>query len=322
VRQVPSSYVLNKFYTYAGAPKFRKFDGNYNASCPICREGKSWLKKKRLYFYPTTSSFYCFNCNRSWNALNWIISVSGLSKEEILTEMEGEDNCNEILLNNAPRKMFSGEQPHLPHDSINIEDEQQLIFYGVNPNFQDVIEYGNSRRLFTAINRCNKYYVSLTDKFHKNRLCIPYLNRDKKIIFYQTRKVSTDDSPRYLNKVGFDKSVFGIDRINVDIPYIFIFEGPLDAMFVKNGVSVAGLTTTDLQNKQLNEFPFHERIWILDNPNIDQTSKQKTVELLGRKEKVFKWPLNLPFKDFNECAVFQNKNEIELDFILDNLYIY
>lgn len=322
MKQVPPSYVLSKFYTYAGGPKFRKFDGNYNASCPICREGKSWLKKKRLYFYPTTSSFYCFNCNKSWNALNWIISVSGLSKEEIFSEIDMGNITHEISLDTKTTKTFHRETPTLPHDSINIEDTQQQIFYGVNPNFQNIIEYANSRRLFTAVNRCNKYYASLTDNFHKNRLCIPYLDRDKKIIFYQTRRVIEDDSPRYLNKVGFDKSIFGIDRVNPDIPYIFIFEGPLDAMFVKNGVGIAGLVSTDLQNKQLREFPFYEKIWILDNPHKDETAKQKIVELLNRKEKVFKWPLNLPFKDFNEFAVFENKNEIETNFILSNLYAH
>jgi hypothetical protein len=93
-------------------------------------------------------------------------------------------------------------------------------------------------------------------------------------------------------------------------------------MFVKNGVGIAGLVSTDLQNKQLREFPFHEKIWILDNPNKDETAKQKIIELLNRKEKVFKWPLNLPFKDFNEYAVFENKNEIEINFILNNLYVY
>lgn len=322
MKQIPAAYVLNKFYTYAGNPKFRKFDGNYNASCPICREGKSWLKKKRLYFYPTTSSFYCFNCNRSWNALNWIIQVTGQSREEVLEEALSDDTSTEVFLPSSSfQSGYKRDVPSLPHDSINIEDKQQQNFYGINSFFQNVLEYAQTRRMLTAVNRCNKFYVSLTDNFHKNRLCIPYLDRNKKIVFYQTRAVTADNSPRYLNKVGFDKSIFGIERVSQEIPYIFLFEGPIDAMFVRNGVSIAGLSLTDTQQKQLLEFKFHEKIWVLDNPSIDSSAKEKTIELLKRKEKVFKWPNNLPFKDFNEYAVFQNLNEISIDFITENLYV-
>jgi hypothetical protein len=43
--------------------------------------------------------------------------------------------------------------------------------------------------------------------------------------------------------------------------------------------------------------------------------------LLHNKEKVFKWPINSPFKDFNEWAVRENLNEIPPDYILNSLYI-
>ena len=87
MRQLPGSYILNKFYTYSGAPAYNKFTSTYYASCPICREGKSFLKKKRLYYYPTSNTFYCFNCSRSWHALAWIEAVSGMSREEIEAEV-------------------------------------------------------------------------------------------------------------------------------------------------------------------------------------------------------------------------------------------
>jgi hypothetical protein len=316
---LPASYILNKFYTHAGDPSFRKQDGIYNASCPVCREGKSWLKKKRLYFYPTTSSFYCFNCNQSWSALNWIKNISGLSTEEIYLEANSQhlsvDVTDRIL---SPGKVIK-EKPILPHDSINLEDSVQSNYYQNNEVFNSVVKYLKSRRLDSAVNRCGKYYVSLTDHFHKDRLCIPYLDRNNKIIFYQTRSVQAE-GPRYLNKIGYEKSVFGIERIDPDKPYIFLFEGPLDAVFIKNGVSLAGLNLTQFQEKQLLEFPFHDRIWVLDNPNIDESSKVKITSLLKNKQKVFRWPTNTPYKDFNEWAVKEEIDEISSDFIMNNLY--
>jgi len=50
-----------------------------------------------------------------------------------------------------------------------------------------------SRRLDTAINRPDNLYASLTDKVHKNRLVIPFINEKEEIEFYQTRTVTTSD---------------------------------------------------------------------------------------------------------------------------------
>jgi hypothetical protein len=318
MKQLPGQYVLSKFYTYSGEPVFRKFDGNYNASCPVCREGKSWLKKKRLYFYPTTNSFYCFNCNKSWNALNWISEVSNLSREEVLLEAQSGGFSTGIEVS-IEHKQAKKERLKLPHDSINLFNSLQQNFYLKNEHFKQCLEYVNSRRMDTAINSSKHFYVSLTDTFHGNRLCIPYTDRSGKIVFYQTRSVDGSE-PRYLNKIGSDKSVFNLDRIDINLDKIFLFEGPIDAMFVKNGVSLAGLVMTKTQESQLSEFLFHEKIWILDNPQKDEAAKDKIFQLLKAKQKVFRWPLNSPYKDFNEWAVKEGRDEIPLEFIVNSLY--
>jgi len=171
--------------------------------------------------------------------------------------------------------------------------------------------------MHTAINKSPNLFISLTDSTHANRLCIPFYDRNKKIAFYQTRALDKTE-PRYLGKTGYDKTVFGIDRIDLDIPYIFIFEGPIDAMFVRNGVAVAGINLTRTQSEQLSEFYFHKRIWVLDNPSLDSTSKQKTEELIERNETVFSWNIGCGYKDFNEWAIFEDLDEIDYQKIVKN----
>lgn len=320
MRQLPGSYILNKFYTYSGAPAYNKHTSTYNASCPVCREGKSFLKKKRLYYYPTSNTFYCFHCIKSWNAFNWIEAVSGMSREEIEAEVLSGDTSFDITDNIKNNKIKKKELPSLPLDSINLCDPLQKQYYGTNIYFQKALEYIIERKLDTAINKSSSYYISLTDYFHKNRLCIPYYNRDKKIVFYQTRALDGTE-PRYLNKVGYDKTIFGIERVDTSLDYLFLFEGPLDAMFVSNGISVAGLVLTGEQEKQLNEFPFHEKIWVLDNPRFDEAAKENIYKLISNKQKVFKWPTDKPYKDFNEWCVKENVNSIDYNFILKNLYV-
>lgn len=319
MNQIPSSYLLDKFYTYAGEPSYNKYTKVYNGSCPICREGKSWLKKKRLFYYPSTNTFYCFNCSRSWNSYTWIYDVTGMSKEEIYSEINSgnssKDISNEALEVNTYKKK---QTPTLPYDSININDSQQRVFYKNNSFFNKAIDYIKERKLNTAINKSSSYYISLTDNFHKNRLCIPYFDINKKIVFYQTRSLDGTE-PRYLNKIGCDKTLFGIERIDTELEYIFLFEGPMDAMMVRNGVAVAGLTLTETQKKQLMEYPFHKKIWVLDNIRIDNAAKEKITKMILSGEKVFRWP-DLPYKDFNEWAVKENLDEIDYNIIVNNIY--
>jgi hypothetical protein len=318
VNQIPSNYLLEKFYTYAGGPAYNKFTKVYHGSCPICREGKSWLKKKRLFFYPTTNSFFCFNCSKSWNAYSWLYQVTGMTKEDIQAEIQSgdcsRDISNEILNKPFTRKILSS----LPYDSINIMDERQKVFYGTNRYFQAAVEYIKERKLNTAINRSPSYYISLKDNFHKNRLCIPYYDTDNKIVFYQTRALDGSE-PRYLNKIGYDKTVFGIERVDPNIDYLFLFEGALDAMMVKNGLAVAGLTLTESQERQLANFPFHQKIWVTDNPRLDEAAKQNLIKLVQSKQKAFKWPQK-PYKDFNEWAVKEDLNEIDYNIIVNSTY--
>jgi hypothetical protein len=318
VNHIPSNYLLEKFYTYAGAPSYNKFTKVYCGSCPVCREGKSWLKKKRLFFYPTTNSFYCFNCTKSWNSYTWLYTVTGMTKEEIQAEVRSGDSSRDITQDITKKKTFNRQSMVLPHDSINLNELQQRSYYGSNEYVKLALGYIEKRKLNTAVNRSPSYYISLTDNFHANRLCIPYYDIDKKIVFYQTRSLDGTE-PRYLNKVGCDKTLFGIERIDPNLDYIFLFEGPIDAMMVKNGVAVAGLTLTESQEKQLAQFPFHQKIWVLDNLKIDNAAKEVVTKMILEGKKVFRW-LDKPYKDFNEWAVAENLNEIDYNIIIENLY--
>ena len=47
---LPQEYVVQKFCQYAGYPRYSKRTNVWAAGCPICREGTSWGKKRRLNY--------------------------------------------------------------------------------------------------------------------------------------------------------------------------------------------------------------------------------------------------------------------------------
>lgn len=316
--RLPESFVLNKLYSYSYEPTYNKFTNTYNAGCPICKEGKSLGKKKRLFYYPETNTFHCFNCSKSWSAYNWVINACNMSSEDI--EEEVSTNSFSTDIGNRPmRSSFKKSLPDLPYDSINIFDPLQQQFYLNNKKFSEAFNYVKKRLLDQAVNKSPNLFISLTDFVHKNRICIPFYSLDGKIVFYQSRSIDAT-IPKYLGKHGYEKTLFGMERISIDIPYIFIFEGPIDAMFVKNGVAAAGINLTDVQKSQLLNFPFHKIIWVLDNPRFDETANRKTTELVMNRQKVFRWTDDMPYKDFNEMCTKKNIFEIDYNIIIENTF--
>lgn len=324
---LPAEYVEQYVQQYVGYVKSRS-NGRLNGGCPFCKEGNSWGKQSRFWYDPeregVSGTCLCYNCGYCNGSANFISEVSGLTYREINTELMDYDivpkdlayNLKSIPIVTTPTKI-------LPTDSINLFDKTQLDYYKDEPIVKTALEYIKLRKLEHAPSRPKSLYVSTEDFVHKNRLIIPYYY-DNQVQWYQTRRLLDDDSSNYLSKGHSEKILPNMDNIDVDYPYIFMFEGYIDSMFVKNSSCVSGITKegdftlTDFQKNQLALFPTHEIIWVLDSPFLDETAKVKTQALLDNGERVFEWPTKFgeKYKDFNNIIVDTNLQEIPSDFIL------
>jgi hypothetical protein len=329
---LPVEYTEQYIYQYVGYVK-KTSKGSLNGGCPLCNEGKSWGRKSRFHYDPDYegegTTCKCWNCGINMTSMKFIMTITGMTFNEIKEECQDYDvipRDYSKAMNQEVRKAFVPST--LPQNSINLSDPVQVAFYKDEVVVQIALNYIKERKLDVAVNRPKAFYVSLEDYTHKNRLIIPYYSYGK-IIWYQTRKLLDDDSEKYLSKGGAPRSLYNIDDIDPDIPYIFIFEGAIDSMFVLNGTCVSGISESnkdnifaELQLEQLRRYPFHRKVYIIDDPEHDLAAKVKTEMLIKRGELVFIWPkkFSKAFKDFNEMAVGLNKTKIPHKFIMGNLY--
>jgi hypothetical protein len=325
---IPEEYTIQKFFQLAGYPKQKHNGRIIEGGCPVCKEGKSWGRKRRLYFMVNDNHIFCHNCGWSGNPINFIKEVDGLSYNQILDEAREYD----VLPDSVDKEEYKPRETvdhTLPKDSINVYDTGQIEYYMDDGNVMGVRELAKKRGLFTAVNKPKTLWVSVTDFIHKNRLVIPFYDSANQIVFYQSRTVFKNEKlPKYLSKVGADKTLFNINNVTDDIDSIFIFEGPIDACFVKNGIAVAGIqensdtSMTQAQQDQLKQFGLWDKIWALDSQWQDNAAKLKTKKLADQGHSVFIWPekYGKQFKDFNDMAVALDTNEIPYKFILDNTY--
>lgn len=328
---LPQTYVEAYVYTYAGYVKYNRTSNIYNGGCPFCHEGDSWGRKSRFYYIPDKGQIICHNCGYFSDPKTFIRNVAGLSNREILKEIREYDviptDLKKKLEDNSLQDLIGSISHTLPSNSINLKDKHQVKYYKDNPILRKTIKYLHNRRLVNAVNAPETFYLSLDDRVHANRLIIPYHDHRGQIIWYQTRKINGDDSEKYLSKSGSDRSLYGISNIDKNIPYIFMFEGAIDAMFVKNGSAVSGIQErsevlyTGIQHEQIKAFPFHEVIWVLDSPYQDDTANLKVQILLKQNQKVFDWPEDIgrKYKDVNDWCVGEGLDEIPYKIFVDNI---
>lgn len=315
---ISQEFLIETFYSFCKRPTHKKYQNVFNAECPICKEGRSTGRSRRLFYFPHKQYFYCHNCVKSWKPLEWVKEVTSWTFSEIIKKNDEKNKTiKPIFVYSKPIKadlVISD----LPENCIDLSDNAQIEFYKDNKFVKLALEYCQKRRLFTAINRCKKLYISLEDKVHKNRLVIPFYSSDNKVVCYQTRSLTQNQFPKYLTKFG-EKELFGLSNVTDEIPYVFVFEGPIDSMFVKNGLAMASLAPTEKQLQQLNNLLGYEQIWVFDNDKNNKQTSKKIEKYIKDGKTIFMWPKEFTkFKDFNEICCSLELNEVPWNFIVKN----
>jgi len=323
---IPEEYIIQKFYQHAGYPKFVRSTNTYMGGCPVCREGNSWNRKRRCYYIPKNSVICCHNCGWYGAPVKWVMEIEKINFSELAKQIETGDYEYGVHINEQPVRVNTDD---LPKDSINLFDKSQLSYYASDPVVRQACSTIVSRRLNTAANKPKSLYVTLTDYVHKNRLVIPFYDKDGKCSFYQTRKLlNTVDNPKYLSKQNSEKTLFNYNNIEPNADQLYITEGPIDSFFIKNSVAVAGIQERSqqlffaTQQKQIERLFLMQPTWVLDSQWQDSASRMKSEILLNQGACVFLWPRDLgkQFKDINDVCVKFKIDQLGSEFIQKNTY--
>jgi len=315
--ELNQEFLIETFFSYCKRPIHKKYQNVFNAECPVCKEGKSAGRSRRLFYFPSKQYFYCHNCSKSWRPFEWIKEVTSFTVPEIIKK-NNEKSGEVIKYIKSTPVIKDLVIPDLPEGSVDLLDPTQIEFYKDNKFVKLALDYCQNRRLFTAINKCKRFFVSLEDKVHKNRLVIPFYDDNGKVVCYQTRALTQNQFPKYLTKFG-EKELFGINNVVSDIPYVFVFEGPIDSMFVKNGVAMASLAPTEKQLQQLNNLINFEQIYVFDNDKNNKQTSKKIEKYIKEGKKIFIWPKEFAkFKDFNEICCSLELDEVSWKFLVKN----
>jgi predicted RNA-binding Zn-ribbon protein involved in translation (DUF1610 family) len=302
---------LDQKYALQLSPRLERFtprNGGYNFRCPICGDSKKSKSKSRGWIYDRGkgTKFHCHNCGVHKTFSSFLEQFDPL--------MYGDWRLEKITQNRRPmteletfvvkmKPKFSD----TPFDSIKkisqLKPDHPAKLYVESrllPNYwHSVLRY--SPKFFAFSNKVIPGKFSDGALFNDHpRLIIPFVNKLGQIHAFQGRSFDPAATAKYITILVDENlpKMFGIDRLDKDSPQTFVFEGPIDAMFIDSAISSAG---GDLaQTVGALNLPRHKFTIVYDNEPRAPKTRDKLAKTIKAGYPVVIWPRTLEPTDIND----------------------
>lgn len=292
----------------------RQGNSSYLFRCPICGDSQKSKIKARGYIYEKSGKmlFYCHNCNASMSFgkfLEWIDQTLYKDyKTEKYLEKRGENltpkpTADKVLIHKFPKRSPDSPLSKLKKISQLRHDHPAKIYIS-NRRIPSDSQY----KLFF----CTKFkeWVNqlIPEKFtdtsnDEPRLILPFLDESGTCYGFQGRSFRKDGIRYITIMLDNDKpKVFGLDAIKFSEKF-YITEGPIDSLFLKNSIAMAG-SDVDVERLCAKEEAIKNAIFVYDNEPRNKQIVKKMESVINKGYNIVIWPEALQgVKDINDMVL-------------------
>ena len=327
------SVFIDRTFLLQVSPKLQRFarkkDDLYNFRCPLCGDSQKNKTKSRGYIFRKKNDYFymCHNCGVSTTFYNFLKQVDpNLLKEYTLERYKN----GETGTHNYPKPEFEEFKTETPKFKKALElptiESLPEAHFAKNYVQQRRIPENFSSQLYYAEDFAAFIHGLGIEKegLHKNdkRLVIPFYNKEKELVAIQGRSLG-ESKLRYITLKLHDdnKKIYGLDRLDLDPTdeeqKIYVFEGPIDSMFITNAVATADSnleSITDTLDKS-------KVVLVFDNEPRNKEIVSKLEHAIDNHFNVVIWPEIIQEKDVNDMVLSGfSPDEIE-DFISKNTFV-
>ena len=299
-----SSYIDLKFINEVSArlSQFKK-KGDYlfNFRCPHCGDSKKNKTKARAYLYRVKNDmfFKCHNCSEGQSFANFLKFLDNKKYEQYLLERYKGSAPS------TPQPKFTDFKPVFKE--VDILDGLTPVseLKEDHPVKQYVLRRKIPEKYFSKLYLSDKF-MSFVNKAKPNtfghtkgehpRLIIPFYDNQNKVFAFQGRAFGKEQ-PKYLTvKLDENKQkVYGLESVNLQEP-LYIVEGPIDSMFLKNCLAAAGADLT-LKVEPSNV------TYIFDNEPRNKEIIKRMYDVIEKDYNLVVWPDDMRHKDINDMIM-------------------
>jgi hypothetical protein len=233
-----------------------KDSGNdiYRFRCPFCGDSKKSKRKTRGYFFPVddTTRFKCHNCGSSYNLHGFLKEIAPDLAAQFRFEKFSNGNQKfekkkEVELD--PKRFATETAERLNETSSFLSPFTRIFALDEDHPARQYL----SGRLIPKEHQRKLFYVeSIRDVAAKipgyedrwlpdlQAILIPFYDEEGVLTYCQCRAIDDDAPIRYITfEISPGLKVWGLENVDWN-KEVYITEGPFDAMFIENGIAVAG----------------------------------------------------------------------------------
>jgi hypothetical protein len=317
-----STWIDSKYIDIIGTRlrNFKRKSGSlYNTSCPLCGDSEKDKRKARGYFYIKNGNwlYHCHNGCGTMAFYKFLKRVDEFLYSDYLADKMMDEPRSEpdpILTMTKPKFITETALKDLKKVSQLAPDHYCKRYVAGRQ-----IPTPFHSRLFYApkfMAWCNEIIPGKFDeralRHDSSALVIPFLNREKRLHALQGRYFRGD--VRYLT-LQIDSSIpklWGLDHYDKG-KRSYILEGPIDAMFLPNGVATAG----GVEFSTLRYLNLDNSIMVFDYEPRSRETVNKIEKCIKHGLKVCIWPQGLQQKDVNEMITDGKMSASDVREIID-----
>jgi hypothetical protein len=306
-------WLVNKYIGIVSTrlEKFKRKSGNIcNFRCPLCGDSESHKNKARAYFYEKqgTMMFHCHNCTSTMAFVNFMKTIdvnlyNEYKLEKIKDNKTPEQLDLEAFIGKMKKPLFLQSGPLKGLKKISQLNPEHSV-----KKFVDKRKIPNPyhAKMFSCPNFMNFVNGIIPDKFSKEslekdetRLLIPFFDKDKNVFAFQGRSLGKSE-PKYITIILDETKpkLFGLDTVDFS-KIVYVFEGPIDSMFISNSIATAG---GDLISS-LGKMDKSKLVIVYDNEPRSRETIKKLDKAILNGYNVCIWPENFEHKDINDAVL-------------------
>ena len=281
--------------------KFKQTKRNvWNFRCPVCGDSQKNRNKARGYAFEVKGElvYKCHNCGVSMSVPKLIETLdSQLYKEYRMEKFQTKPKVDmrkvKRVVSSTPVFKSNPLKDLIPIDDLN--NSHPAREYLLNRQLPtDALYYTEKFKEWTNSVKPDTFPDTSNDE---GRIIIPFRTSEGDVFGYQGRSLSSSGL-RYITVLLQEDQpkIFGLDKVNHE-KTVFITEGPLDSLFLKNSVAMAG---ADIR---IDSTLGDSVVYIYDNEPRNKQITQRIERHIDNGDSVVIWPDNIKEKDINDMIL-------------------
>lgn len=322
--------ILNETHTVVEKRNINSYKKNQlEFACPVCGDSSKNHSKKRGILYLDSFKYYCWNgeCSAKYWSIFKLFRRFGKNISNLEHIKQISESVKKSLETRKPTKLINSSEyfEFIYNNSISIKDLK--TFYGLLDSkecswgnkfiqerlvkkYSDIFlfrknAFGN--REVWILNKIDECQTIVGAQIKNLDYSVKYITKSFDVLHEEMKTELEYPATDFKEKCVNFSTIFNIFNIDIEST-INIFEGPIDALFMKNSIATAGAS------KLKNFFDDLDNIrFFFDN---DKTGKINSIEKIKKNNSCFLWKKffkdnnidNKRLKDLNELIQYINKN--------------